>query len=75
MYSSLGACALTAAAGAYGLWFGAFSRQAWFEFAATFLSAVVGAILVRRVHTAFVRGYGRLREAADPDYAINELVE
>jgi hypothetical protein len=69
MFSSFGACALTASAGAYGLWFGSFSRQAYFEFGATLASAIVGAFLVRRVQRVFSSGYDKLREASRADQA------
>lgn len=64
MLSSFGACALTAAVGVYGLWFGSFSRQASFEFGATLVSAAVGTFLVIRVQSVFTAGYSKLREAA-----------
>jgi len=68
MFSSFGACALTASAGTYGLWFGSFSRQAYFEFGATLASAIVGAMLVLRVQTVFSRGYHALSKAAHADH-------
>lgn len=64
MFSSFGACVLTASIGIYGLWFGSFSRQASFEFGATLVSAVAGALLVIRVQQVFSVGYSRLREAS-----------
>lgn len=67
MFSSFGACALTAAAGAYGLWFGRFTRQAYFEFWATLISAILGALLVLWVQRAFSSRYDKLREASRLD--------
>ena len=71
--SSFGACALTAAAGKYGLWFGSFSRQAYFEFGATLASAIVGALLVIKVQQVFSSGYTKLREASRTDHAAEDI--
>lgn len=55
---------MTAAAGVYGLWFGSFSRQAYFEFGATLLSAVTGALLVIQIQGIFSSRYAQLSEAS-----------
>jgi hypothetical protein len=67
--SSFGACALTVAAGVYGLWFGSFSRQAYFEFGAALASAAVGALLAIQIQRIFSSRYVQLSEAARATHA------
>lgn len=66
MYSSFGACVLTAAAGVYGLFFGSFKTQAHLEFYVTLLFAATGALLIGGVQ-AYSRSYGQLSKAVAED--------
>lgn len=69
MLSSIGTCVLTASTGIYGLWFGSFSRQAYFEFGATLVSAFVGAFLIVRVQKIHSMAYAKFREASRTERA------
>ncbi len=64
MASSFSACALTALAGIYGLFFGRLTRQSFFEFYATLASAILGALLVIWVQRAFALRYSKLKKAS-----------